>query len=168
VVKYYVKVNNEAHEVELVERSGRIELSYDGKAVDARYEEVDRLGQVSLFLGETCYAVSLEGNSENVQVTVAGRLYEVEIEDERERAAHQAEGSRSQSSGDVKSVMPGVVVELLVSEGESVEQGQPLLILEAMKMQNEIGAPATGVVKQIHVKKGQAVAGGAKLLSLST
>jgi pyruvate carboxylase subunit B len=167
-MKYYVKVNNEAHEVELVERSGRIELSYDGKAVDARYEEVDRLGQVSLFLGETCYAVSLEGNSENVLVTVAGRLYEVEIEDERERAAHQAERSRGQSSGDVKSVMPGVVVELLVSEGESVEQGQPLLILEAMKMQNEIGAPASGVVKRVHVKKGQAVAGGAKLLSLST
>ena len=74
-MKYYVKVNNEAHEVELVERSGRIELSYDGKAVDARYEEVDRLGQVSLFLGETCYAVSLEGNSENVLVTVAGRRW---------------------------------------------------------------------------------------------
>lgn len=167
-MKYYVKVNNEAHEVELVERSGRIELSYDGKAVDARYEEIDRLGQVSLFMEETCYAVSLEGNSENVLVTVAGRLYEVEIEDERERAAHQAERSRSQSSGDVKSVMPGVVVELLVSEGESVEQGQPLLILEAMKMQNEIGAPAAGVVKRVHVKEGQAVKGGAKLLSLST
>ena len=165
-MKYYVKVNGTDHEVELTERSGELHVRYDGEEIDVRYMEIDRLGQVGLYLDQKSYAVSVEGNASNVVVTVAGRLYEVELEDERERAAHQAERSRSQGGGDVKSVMPGVVVELLVSEGEPVEKDQPLLILEAMKMQNEIAAVTSGVVKRIHVKEGQAVNSGAKLFTV--
>ena len=70
--------------------------------------------------------------------------------------------------GSVKSVMPGVVVSLLASEGDEVEEGQPLLVLEAMKMQNEIAAPAAGTVRLIHVKEGEAVSAGAKLVDLET
>jgi biotin carboxyl carrier protein len=62
--------------------------------------------------------------------------------------------------------MPGIVVEVLVAEGETVEEGQPLLILEAMKMQNEIRAAGPGVVDGLHVSKGEAVAAGARLVSL--
>ena len=165
-MKYYVTVNGEAHEVELKERSGELEVTYDGEPVDVRYDEVDRLGQVGLFLDQKSYAVSIEGDSTRAVVTVAGRLLEVELEDERERAAHQAERSRGGGGGVVKSVMPGVVVELLVSEGESVEKDQPLLILEAMKMQNEIGAPTAGVVQKLFVQEGEAVTSGAKLVGI--
>ena len=63
--------------------------------------------------------------------------------------------------------MPGVVVKLMVAEGDSVEAGDPLLILEAMKMQNEIEAPASGQVTRIHVAEGEAVASGAPLISLA-
>ena len=66
----------------------------------------------------------------------------------------------------MKSVMPGVVVSLLVAEGDAVEEGQPLLVLEAMKMQNEIAAPAAGSVRLIHVQEGEAVSAGAKLVEL--
>jgi biotin carboxyl carrier protein len=62
--------------------------------------------------------------------------------------------------------MPGVVVSLLVTEGDVVEEGQPLLVLEAMKMQNEIAAPAAGSVRLIHVQEGEAVSAGAKLVEL--
>ena len=165
-MKYYVTVNGDSHEVELRERLGSLEVHYDGQPIDLRYDDVDRLGQVGLFIEQKSYAVSIEGEFNEVLVTVAGRLHEVELEDERERAAHQAERSRAQSGGVVKSVMPGIVVELLVSVGESVEEGQPLLILEAMKMQNEIGAPSNGVVKKLFVKEGQAVTSGEKLVSL--
>jgi biotin carboxyl carrier protein len=60
-----------------------------------------------------------------------------------------------------------VVVELLVERGQAVEKGQPLLILSAMKMQNEIAAPAAGVVAQVHVSPGQAVSAGTKLVTLT-
>ncbi|MBI5432765.1 MAG: acetyl-CoA carboxylase biotin carboxyl carrier protein subunit [Planctomycetes bacterium] len=64
--------------------------------------------------------------------------------------------------------MPGIVVKLLVKEGDTVVKDQPLLILEAMKMQNEITAPSDGVVKVVHVREREAVSGGAKLVLLAT
>lgn len=165
-MKYFVTVNDREHVVELTEALGELRVSYDGAPLAARYEEVDRLGQVALYLGDRAYAVSIEGSGTEVQVTVAGHLYQVGLEDERERAAHEAEKTRAKAGGDLKSVMPGVVVKLLVQEGERVAKGQPLLILEAMKMQNEIGAPAAGKIVALHVREGQPVASGAKLATL--
>ena len=97
-------------------------------------------------------------------VSVNGRAHEVELV---ERAAHAAERAAGKGGGTVSSVMPGVVVEVLVAKGASVEKGEPLLILSAMKMQNEIAAPAAGVVAELHVAPGQAVAAGAKLVTLA-
>jgi len=165
-MKYFVTVNGEQHEVELVERLGTLHVTYDGEEVDARYDEVDRLGQAALYIGNRSYAVSIEGNAEQAFVTVAGHLYQVELEDERERAARSAARERGGGGGEIKSIMPGVVVRILASEGESVSKGEPLLILEAMKMQNEIQAPVDGTVSRIHVTEGTAVASGTKLVTL--
>ena len=172
-MKYFVTVNGSEHELELVEVLGELRVRFDGRDVDVRYEEVDRLGQVALYIddgtqgGERSYAVSIEGGAAQAQVTVAGHLYQVSIEDERERAAHDAERTHSKGGGELKSIMPGVVVKLLVDVGQAVEKDQPLLILEAMKMQNEIASPLAGKVTGLHVREGQAVASGAKLVSLS-
>ena len=170
-MKYFVTVNGAEHVVELSEVLGELRVSFDGRALGARYDEVDGLGQVALYLagedGDRAYAVSIEGGADEVQVTVAGHLYQVVLEDERERAAHDAERTRSKGGGDLKSIMPGVVIKLLVKSGDTVAKDQPLLILEAMKMQNEIVAPAAGKVMALHVREGQAVASGAKLASLA-
>ena len=165
-MKYFVTVNGEEHEVELIERLGELEVKYDGEVQDVRFDEVDRLGQVALYLGDSAYAVSIEGNASEASVTVAGSLYAIELEDERERAALSASRAGGGRGGLVKSVMPGVVIELLAKEGDTVEKDQPLLILEAMKMQNEIGAPLAGIVKTIHVSEGEAVGNGAKLVAI--
>ena len=157
-MKYYVTVDGHEHEVVLVERLGALEVTLDGEPVDVGYEEVDRLGQVALLLGDRSHAVSIEETGGECSVTIEGQLYCVQVEDERERAAHAAELEGRRGGGDVKSVMPGIVVQLLVSEGEEVTAGQPLLILEAMKMQNEIEAPAAGRVTRVHVAQGEAVA----------
>jgi len=60
--------------------------------------------------------------------------------------------------------MPGKVIAVLVSEGDSIEKGQGLVIVEAMKMENEVRSPIAGEVKEIKVKTGDAVEGGAVLL----
>ena len=165
-MKYFVTISERVHEVEIVERLGELIVSVGGEPLDVSYEEADRLGQVVLLHGDSSYAISIEGDEANVGVTLAGYYYATEIEDERERAAHIAERAASKGGGVVKSVMPGVVVEILVAPGDEVEAGQPLLILEAMKMQNEISAPGSGVVKSIHVEAGSAVTGGAELVTL--
>ncbi len=165
-MKYFVAVNGRPHEVELVERLGRLEVKVDGKPIPLSYEEVDALGQVIALRDGKSFALSIEGREERVSVTLAGHFYDIGIEDERERAAHAAERAAAKGGGAVTAVMPGVVVELLVEPGKRVHKGQPLLILSAMKMQNEIGAPVAGTVRQVFVAAGQAVAAGARLLLL--
>jgi len=165
-VKYYVSVNGRPHEVDVVERLGALEVRVDGEPMPIDYEEVDRLGQVAVLVGRKSFGISIEGDEHAVTATIAGHVYAVEIEDERERAAHAAERASARAGGLIKSVMPGVVVQVLVEPGQAVAKGQPLLVLEAMKVQNEIAAPADGVVETIHVSEREAVGSGAKLLSL--
>ena len=165
-MKYFIQVNGRQHEVDVVERLGELKVAVDGKPLDLSYEEVDTLGQVALLSEGKSYGVSIEGDMSKASVVIAGHLYAVEIEDERERAAHAAERAATKGGGLVKAIMPGIVVKLMVAEGDLVEAGQALLILEAMKMQNEIAAPAAGKIKTIHVREREAVAGGAKLVMI--
>ena len=165
-MKYFIQIGADTHVVDLVERLGRLEVSVDGDPVNVSYDEADQLGQVVLMLGSESFGLSIEGDANKAVVTLAGRVYSVEIEDERERAAHLAERAARGGGGPVKAVMPGIVVELLVAVGDEVAEGQPMLILEAMKMQNEIAAPARGIVSALHVEAGKAVAAGQKLLTL--
>lgn len=166
-MKYFVKVNGRDHEVELVERLGQLAVTVDAKPLDLTYEEVDDLGQVVLLHEGLSYGLSIEGDEGRVQITLAGHFHDILLEDERERAAHAADRAQGKSGGIVTAVMPGVVVEVLVQPGSSVTKGQPLLILSAMKMQNEIAAPSDGVVQQVLATAGQAVAAGAKLIVLA-
>ena len=165
-MKYYVSIHGRPHEVRVVERLGELQVEVDGKPMAIEYEEVDRLGQVAVRVGRKSFGISIEGDEHTLTATIAGHVYAVEIEDERERAAHAAARAAAKGGGLVKSIMPGVVVQVLVQPGQAVEKGQSLLVLEAMKMQNEIAAPADGVVKQVHVTEGAAVGSGAKLVTL--
>ena len=165
-MRYFVTVNGRQHEVDVVERLGELSVHVDGEPLDLDYEEVDRLGQVAVLTGGRSYGISIEGDEYAASVVIAGHLYAVEIEDERERAAHAAARASAAGGGVVKSVMPGIVVTLLVQPGERVEKGQALLVLEAMKMQNEISAPADGTVAAVHVAEKQAVGSGEKLITL--
>jgi len=165
-LRYFVTVNGRPHEVDVVERLGELRVRVDGTEVELEYEEVDSLGQVALRVGGASFGMSIEGDEHAVSATIAGHLYAVEIEDERERAAHAAERGVGRRGGVVLSVMPGIVVKVLVGVGQRVEAGEAMLILEAMKMQNEIVAPVAGVVRAVHVREKEAVAGGARLVTI--
>ena len=84
------------------------------------------------------------------------------------RAAEQAKKT-TPPAGErvVKSPMPGRVVKVLVAKGDAVEVGQGLVVLEAMKMENEVRAKAAGTVAEVHVTPGAAVEGNAKLVTLA-
>ncbi len=164
-MKYFVKVNGRDHEVQVEEQADQFSVEVDGAPIRVSYEEVDNLGQVAMNVDGMAHAVSIEGDANICHVVMAGFSFEVELEDERERAAHAAE-RENVGGGVIKSVMPGVVIELLVAEGDVVAEGGPLLILEAMKMQNEIDSPSASRVKTVHVAQGEAVSAGQKLVTL--
>ena len=92
--------------------------------------------------------------------------YRVPVGVVAERDAWMGDGGMSQDEGAVTVVMPGLVVKLLVAEGEAVEAGQPVLIVEAMKMENEVKAGRAGVVVKFNVAEGDSVEADAVLAEI--
>ncbi|MGH7149579.1 MAG: acetyl-CoA carboxylase biotin carboxyl carrier protein subunit, partial [Planctomycetota bacterium] len=130
---------------------------------------VDGLGQFAALVDGRAFALSVDEEAEGrLRIGLAGEGYAVSVEDERERASRRAD-RRSEAAGPrvVRGVIPGIVVALLAKEGEEVEAGSPLLLLEAMKMQNEIPAPCGGRVERFHVRPGETVAAGVPLATLT-
>lgn len=102
------------------------------------------------------------------RVTVNGTAYEVELEEmaEIDAAAASAATVVPSAGEQITAPMPGNILAVNVAAGDTVKSGQVLMILEAMKMENEIMAPHDGVVKSIHATKGSAVEAGALLCVL--
>ena len=92
-------------------------------------------------------------------MTVGGRTHRLRLLDERAMRRARAAAART-GEREVRAAMPGKVVAVLVEAGATVERGQGLLVVEAMKMENEIAAPRAGTVQEIRVKPGQAVEAG--------
>jgi biotin carboxyl carrier protein len=99
------------------------------------------------------------------EVTLRGSKVKVEIVDPLALRRKQREDSAGEG-GIVKALMPGRIVRILVETGQEVAKGTGILILEAMKMENEIQAPAEGTIAEIFVKPGDTVEGGAPLVHL--
>ena len=100
------------------------------------------------------------------EISLDGSTVRVDIIDPLAAKRRRREDEMS-SSGIVKALMPGRVVRVLVSQGEAVRKGAGLLILEAMKMENEITAPADGTVDQLFVEAGQTVEAGSDLVHIA-
>ena len=170
-MRYYVTLDPDPNArpvtVEVVELpSGELRASIDGRAVDV---DVVPLGdQLSVRVDGQVVDLTTEGAPPDIGAVASGHRSYVRVESERMRAAAQARKSgASGSEKTVKSPMPGRVVKLLVAKGDEVAVGQGLLVLEAMKMENEVRAKTAGTIAEIHVKAGATVEGGAKLVSLA-
>lgn len=112
--------------------------------------------------------VIVEGSGAEWTVTLRGRRIPVSVRTWRERLMAEAERTATVDSGPVSvtATLPGLVVAVVVAVGDEVEEGAPLLTIEAMKMQNEVRAPRAGKVIEVSVASGVAVATGAPLLRL--
>lgn len=99
------------------------------------------------------------------EISIGDGMFVIEVIDPL--AARRKGGNDEMSGGGiVKAMMPGRVVRVLVNKGDTVTRGQGLLILEAMKMENEISAPADGVVDELFIESGQTVEAGADLVHI--
>jgi biotin carboxyl carrier protein len=136
---------------------------------DWRLEWDDRDHGLARLVGHgRAVPVIVEGSGSERFVTLRGRRIPVSVRTWRERLMAEAERAATVHSGPVavKATLPGLVVAVLVAVGDEVEEGAPLLTIEAMKMQNEVRAPRAGRVIEVSVASGVAVATGAALLRL--
>lgn len=97
---------------------------------------------------------------EPVIVSAKGRETEVTLIDPKRLRGVGSGGEHADGYADIKTAMPGKVVRIIAKAGENVSKGDPVLVVEAMKMQNELKSPKAGIVKEIRVVEGETVSGG--------
>jgi biotin carboxyl carrier protein len=163
-VLFEASVGGRSVRVEVRGREGRYRVTLDGRVRDVDFLETGR-HFVSLLIDGRSHEVALQGNGSGFEVALPGESFEVQLQ-----AAGSGNGTptRRAPSGPtrVAAPMPGKIVRVLVALGQEVSAGQGLVVMEAMKMENELRAPRGGRVRELGVTEGQAVETGALLALL--
>lgn len=182
-MRYVASISDHKATIEIAENGHTRPITLDGAALQADWQAVGGVlvralpdapaGHYSLLIGGHTFEVFIrvvEGESgvsgaQQFEVTIAGRPYLVQLEDERARTLAGLAGA-AHERGDVtiRAPMPGLVASVLVAPGDTIERGQTVIVLEAMKMENDLPSPRAGVVRAVNVAKGQAVAQNDKLI----
>ena len=159
------------YEVSIAEKTYRVELTRAGEHWKCRLDgseiPVDvvqgRNGAFSLLLNGKSYEVNQEMVGAETNVVVGHERFSASARDPRSFRSRSRAGAAEHGIMKIKAPMPGKVVRVLAGVGTQVELGQSVIVIEAMKMQNELKAPKTGVVKKINVAEGAAVDAGQAL-----
>ena len=164
-MKYITTVDDQQFEIEVVDEH---HIRIGDRLLQVDFESVSGQPVFSLILDGRSYESFVYQGEEDWDVLLRGRQYQVKVEDEREKRLKAAAGGGVADGGEfhLKAPMPGLVVAILVEEGQPVQKGQVMLILESMKMQNELKAPRDGTIGRIRVKAGESVEQKQAMLSV--
>ncbi len=170
-MRYKIRIGEKTYDLSLDNHQPKMSLLLEGKPVDFDLELIQEPGLYSLILDGRQYRVWIEGKGNgSYQLRLNHDVLVAEVEDERQ-ALRKAMAPAKPAAGQlvqVKAPMPGLVVKVEVAEGEDVQQGQGLAVIEAMKMENEIRSPISGVVKKVHIREGQTLEKDALLFEIGT
>ncbi|OGN75891.1 MAG: hypothetical protein A2X25_01750 [Chloroflexi bacterium GWB2_49_20] len=164
-MKYVTNVNGKEYSIEILDDH---QLCLDGQILDIDFVSIADQPVFSLIIGGKSFEAYVYPGEDDYQVLLQGRSFSIKVEDEREKRLRTAGGSTISESTEyhLKSPMPGMVVSLPISEGQAVTKGQVLVILESMKMQNELKSPRDGTLARVRVKPGDNVEQRQTLLSV--
>ena len=164
-MKYITSIGEREFQIEIV---GENQILVDDQMFDLNFDHIE---------DQPVYSLIVEGHSHEAyvypvdgvwQVLMHGRLYPVLVEDEEEKRLRSSMGNTAHQSGEfhLKAPMPGLIVAVPVEEGQEVQKGEVLLILESMKMQNELKSTRQGCITHLRVKPGDRVEQHQTLLSV--
>lgn len=165
-MKFEAIINDETTELELSEESGEVQFG-DEKHFYEFHQQ--KSGRYLLRMGTKLYKIdNVEYAKQTVRFTVDGHWHEVDVRNEQDLLLDRLGFKRPGEVGEGKlsAPMPGKILEVLVSEGDEVELGDPVAILEAMKMENELKAPIKGVISSIAVEQGDSLEKDALILEI--
>lgn len=166
-MKYTAILNDKEREVEITRRgTHQFQVIVDGQPheVDARYCSSDWL---SILIDNTSHDISFTLNKEEVELNFRNQNFNITVLDERKMRMRHIRSDLDISGPEIiKTSMPGKVVKVLVKVGETVSSGTGVIIIEAMKMENEIQCRKSGIVQAVHVAAGQTVESDAALVEI--
>lgn len=164
-MKYITTIEDKKYTIEITDDG----VLVDGKPYVVNSQSLPHTGTMSLLINNhSVDAVIESGDDGTWDVLLEGSLYNVQVLDERAWRLSQAFGGQVATTGTLtlKSPMPGVVLKVQVSEGDLIEKGDTVVILESMKMENELKASRGGVVYSVHTEDGAVVEKGAQLVTI--
>lgn len=165
-VKFMAKHNGELFPIEVERHGGGYRVKVRDRWIDADLiSPTPHLRSLRLEDGTQHLLVHHRDGAEH-QISFGDRTVHLELYDPLALKRGSTRDDLSGAGGSIRAVMPGRVVRVTVAAGDEVQSGAPLLVLEAMKMQNEITAPKGGSVTAVHVKAGDAVESGAELVTI--
>ena len=165
-MKYIASIEGKEYTVEIIDDK---HIRVGDQLLEVDFESVSGQPVFSLIVdGKSYEAFVYPGDDQAWQVMLRGRQFSVDVEDEREKRLRVAGGGAVAEGAEfqMKAPMPGLVVSVNVAEGEQVEKGQVLIVLESMKMQNELKSPKAGKIGRIKIKAGETVEQRQTLLSV--
>jgi biotin carboxyl carrier protein len=164
---YRLSIGDEVHEVEVDERDGRFTLRIDGEDVPVDLRTAGA-GPASLLLDGDSFEVVATEQEEGYEVLVGHHLFDVVVERPNlsNGAAAPGEEGAAHPPAHVRTPLTGVVVDVRVEAGTEVTKGQTLVVVESMKMNNELRAPRDGTVGQVHVQQGDRVERNTTLVTI--
>jgi biotin carboxyl carrier protein len=167
-MKLQIQIGGTARDLEVIREgaSRRVRWRLDGKPLEADAVEVAR-GVYSILIAGHSLEVRVEESGLGLRVHAGGEEFRAEVIDPRQWRRQRGNAAEAEGRQQVVASMPGKVVRVLVKTGDAVEAGQGLVVVEAMKMQNEIRSPKTGKVERLRVSEGQAVNAGEVLVVIS-
>ena len=155
---YDIAIDGKHYRLDLDQVEGRWSCRLDGRDV-----EVDavlaRRDVLSLRIGNRAYEVKCERVGQDMHIWVGSKRYAAEVRDPRSLRG-RVRTADEHGPKKLTAPMPGKVVRILVAQGDEVEAGAGILVVEAMKMQNEVRSPKKGIIQKIQVKEGAAVNAG--------
>ena len=162
---YEVTIAGQTHKVELSRNGGGWRCSLNGRAVPLDVISTQE-GVLSLLIDGKSYEIKQENTASETRIVVGHQRFEAVVRDPRSLRSRRRSDSGTEGVKKVTASMPGKVIRILAPAGTAVEAGQGVLVIEAMKMQNEMKSPKKGVVKKVSVSEGAAVEAGQVLAEI--
>lgn len=164
-MKYITTVDNKEFAIELKPNN---QILVNGETYNLDFEQMTDSGVYSILLNNHSIQAMVEERDKLYEVQILGELYQVQVQDERAYRLAQARGTLSDTHGEavIKSPMPGIILKVLVEEGQPIAKGEKAIILESMKMENELRAPRDGIIHHISVHQGSSVEKGQVLVTI--
>jgi biotin carboxyl carrier protein len=169
-MKFVVRIADEEKSIVVNENNGFYDIELDGKPYRVDCQNFGDGNFLSLLINNKSYLIEsgpVKAEDGRYYARVMGRHYDVDVLDELLVAVRDAAGG-AEDTGDynMTSPMPGLILDVRVNVGDRVDAGDPVVIMEAMKMQNELVSDVRGIVKEIHVHPKQTVDSQAHLVTI--